>query len=937
MKPHELILLSPYRFPGQNSLMVGNEDIGAFLNGYLSLWHPAISLGAAGPPRVASPYDHEQPSAGHVYAVPDHPPLFLPDDWDQRVKDAGALAFRCTLDRATTLTNLYEAMRNRIEPALVHLLDLPPEKLGPFFGIGLGYIVVESLFEAMSHDNLLATSELWSAVQEAIASLSNTDDPEAWRRQLQIAADRLQSAREVLYPVTIHVVDLCLVDPARLDAPLPDSFDDGQSLNLIASGQTLEQMAKMQPERFALLKERIKTDAAEIVGGSYLERADNLLPVDSQVWNLLRGLTVTRDLLDQDVRIYARKRFAFHPQTPLLLNTVGMNRALLLAFDESVLPNHRTTVVSWPSPDGKQVEAFTRTPYDVANPQTFFHLAHYLHKTIMQDHAATLVLLHKGEPAGPWYRDWLDLTRLSPVLGKWTTLTAYHNEVMAGEYASAASPDQFHGDHLSERTEVLHSDAPVSAFARHVRLRRRLDTAWTLAAIHRALAGKNDTLQVDARLSVVENEIEESFPPSNTGSTEIEGKLPPLETEIAEALAARLLSRAAEGNPGFLVLNPCGFIRRVALELDGVNGPLPVGGPIKAAQFDGTNAKLVAEVPALGFAWIPRNGPKGTPQPAARMKLADESAVRNEFFEAQIDPQTGGLRAIQDQRTRIPRMGQLLVYNPGSTMKATKLTVTSAGTALGEIVTEGVLLDDQQCELATFRQRFRAWQGRPILDLRIEITPSHAPEGYPWHAYYGSRFAWMDERAVMVRGVNGTGSVTTHTRPESPDYVELRDGRQATTIFPCGLPFHQRHGMRMLDVILIPQGETTRTFDLAIGLDRDYPAQTALGLATPVPLVQTSKGPPHVGATGWLFHLDMPNVAMLGMRPATDGADAVIARLLEISGRSAHLEFRCARDPQRAVVLNARGEIQMESSVSGDAALFEIGQGDLSFVRLEFS
>src|SRR5439155_16074539 len=106
MNPHELILLSPYRVPGQNSLMIGNEDVGAFLNGCTALWHPAVALGATAPPRVGSPYDHEQPAANHVYAVPDSPPLFLPDDWDQRVRDAGAVAFRCTLDRETTLGNL---------------------------------------------------------------------------------------------------------------------------------------------------------------------------------------------------------------------------------------------------------------------------------------------------------------------------------------------------------------------------------------------------------------------------------------------------------------------------------------------------------------------------------------------------------------------------------------------------------------------------------------------------------------------------------------------------------------------------------------------------------------------------------------------------------------------------------------------------------------
>jgi hypothetical protein len=927
MNPHELILLSPYRVPGQNSLMIGNEDVGAFLNGYTALWHPAVALGATAPPRVGSPYDYEQPAANHVYAVPDSPPLFLPDDWDQRVRDAGAVAFRCTLDREATLGNLRDALRVRGEQA--DLIDLPAERVAPFFGVGFGYMHLETLFEAMEHENLLASGDLWSAVQEAVAVLGNADDPEAWRRHLQTAADRLQSAREVLYPVTVHVLDLALLDEARIGEPLPAAFEHGLPLNLLATARLLERLAKEQPERFARLKERVKADQAEVVGGCYAEREDALLPVESQLWNLLKGLGVARDLLGQEVRVFARKRFGFHPQTPLLLNAVGLNRALLLAFDDAVIPSHRTAVISWPSPDGKQVEAFTRAPYAADNPQTFFHVAHYLHKTIMQDQAATFGLLHAAAPAAPWYRDWLELTRFGPVLGKWTTFSAYFGEVYAGEYTAAVNADEFHGDYLSERTNAKGA-APVSAFARHVRQRRRIDTAWTLAAIHRGLAGKSDTLQIDARLTEVEDRIEAQ-------EVSDDAELEQVEKEVAGALAGRLLSRATTDTPGYMVLNPCSFTRRVALELDDVKGPLPIGGPIKAGQFDGTHAKLVVEVPALGFAWFPRVGPPGTPAPPSRMKLADERAVRNEFFEAEIDPQTGGLRGIRDHRTRANRLGQILTWNPGGTMRCDGVKVTSSGTALGEVVTEGVLLDEQERELATFRQRFRAWLGRPILDLRVEITPTHMPEGYPWHAYYGARFAWADERATVLRGVNGTAYVTSHTRPESPDYLELRLGKQSTVVFPGGLPFHQRHGGRMADVILLPQGEAARTFDLAIGLDREYPTQTALGLVTPVPLVPTAKGPPHVGATGWLFHLDMPNIALLGMRPAPEGADAVVARLLEIGSRGAHAEFRCARDPQQATLLDGRGQPQTQANVSGDAVLFEMGQGDLTYLRVEFS
>src|SRR5262249_26799830 len=155
-----------------------------------------------------------------------------------------------------------------------------------------------------------------------------------------------------------------------------------------------------------------------------------------------------------------------------------------------------------------------------------------------------------------------------------------------------------------------------------------------------------------------------------------------LETKIAGVLAERLQVRAEPDQPGTMILNPCSFIRRVALELEGATAPLPVGGHGKACQFDGDKMKVVVEVPALGFAWIPKSGPPGTPQ-SSRMRLADRTTVRNEFFEAEVDSETGGLRAIRDHKTRTNRLGQRLVFNPGSVMHANSVQVTSAGPALG--------------------------------------------------------------------------------------------------------------------------------------------------------------------------------------------------------------------------------------------------------------
>jgi hypothetical protein len=927
MNPRELILLSPYRLPAQNASMLASDDAAAFLHAYTAAWHPAALRGASGPPKIGSPYDYEQPAAGHVYAVPETPPLILPDDWDERVRQAGAIAFRATVDRQATLANLRKAILtwNPDAPAPAESAQTEHERVQPFFGIGFGYLMVEGLFEAMEHENLLSTQELWDDVQAATTAFFENDD-ERVNRHLRAVAERLLAAREVVYPAAIHLLDIVLLE----ERPLPDSYHLGMPVNVVASGAAVQKLLGEQPECGAVLRERLATESVDLCGGPFRERDDALLPVESQLWNLRKGMETYKALLDHESRVFARRRFAAHPQLPLLLQNVGMTRALLVPFDEAVMPTYRSTVVNWPSPDGKQVEAFTRVPYAAENPQTFLHAAHYLHKTIMQDHGATFALLHAKAQAAPWYLDWLELSRFAPVLGQWTTFSRYFNDVSAGEYASAASPDEFRGDYLSERT-TARSQMPVSAFARQLRFRRQLDTAWTLTALHRSLGAVAEEKLLDEPLRELEDRIE-----CNGDEAELSDSLGAEVQRAAESLAQRLTARGAANVPGYLLLNPCSFTRRAAVEVDDLVGPVPIGGPVKASEFRDGKGKLVVEVPGLGFTWFPRSGPAGTLPPAARMRLADDRSVRNEFFEATIDPATGGLVALRDHRSRTNRLSQQLVYNPGSRMLGRKLTVTSAGAALGEVVSEGVLVDEQGEELAIFRQRFRAWLGRPILEMRVEITPRHQPAGYPWHAYYGCRVAWGDERTPLLRGVNGTAYVTSSTRPETADFLEIRQGRESTTLFPCGLPFHQRHGGRMLDVILIPEGETARSFDLGIGLNRDYPMQTALGLASPLPIVRTTNGPPAVGSSGWLFHLDAPNLALINLRPVANESGSLVARFLECSGHAGQVDFRCVRNPHRATLVDARGTALMEATTHGDAVTFEAGQNDLIHLRVDF-
>ena len=118
----------------------------------------------------------------------------------------------------------------------------------------------------------------------------------------------------------------------------------------------------------------------------------------------------------------------------------------------------------------------------------------------MQDHAATLALLHRDKAGGAVVR------RLAgaDAVGAGRSASGPRcrricAEVLAGDYTSAASADDFHGDYLVERANPPEGrpvgperTEPVSGFARQVRARRRLDTAWSLAALNRGLGGSVD-------------------------------------------------------------------------------------------------------------------------------------------------------------------------------------------------------------------------------------------------------------------------------------------------------------------------------------------------------------------------------------------------------------------------------------------------------------
>jgi hypothetical protein len=321
------------------------------------------------------------------------------------------------------------------------------------------------------------------------------------------------------------------------------------------------------------------------------------------------------------------------------------------------------------------------------------------------------------------------------------------------------------------------------------------------------------------------------------------------------------------------------------------------------------------------------------------MKTADGTAVRNEFLEADFDPTTGALRALRDARNRVNRLGMQLVFNPGSVTRCRGVTVTNSGAALGEVTCVGDIADAHDTVLATFKQRMRAWVGRPVLELRVEIEPIYSPVDYPWHSYFGERFVWRDDRAALFRGVNGANCQTGSTYPVSPDYLEIRLGSARTFVFTGGLPFIHKSTSGTADVVLIPAGEKCRRFDLLLAMDREHPMQTAAGWVAPSPVVRTEKGPPHIGPTGWLGHVDLPSLLMTQLRPvrAREGMNRAVAmRFVECAGFGGSSDIRFARDPAQAVLIDAEGNVEREIALNEGAIPVDFSASETFRVQAEW-
>lgn len=938
MMYQQLIVLLPCHsleeFPTHHE---GDEAAG-LLAAWSAPWHPAL-IASAG--KIPSWYRADSPPedvTNKLVVVPGISHSQVPTGYLQRAEAESACLIQNQLDRGAM-----------IELALQRLDAQPPAEAqalaADFLALGYCYLQVELLTRKLRYSSNLDEIQFQNqAVAAAAAAME--DNAEVARQRLAASFDILAAERDHYYPGEAYLLDLTMLAPTTLGASLRSQLALPSTCNLLLSGELLRRMADQEPQTLEAIRDGLQAGRVGLVGGEYSEPNLALLSCETLLSQIRQGLDQYEAFLGRRPKVYGRRQYGLTPFLPQILSKLGFDAALHATFEDGVVPEGSQVKTRWEGCDGTAITALARLPLDAAKPQTFLNLGVKLGESMDTDHIATVCLAHWPGASSPWFEDLRRTASYCSALGKFIALDEYFWKTDYPVHQDRFGYDQYRSPYL-RRAVAGNQPDPISAVVRYWRRRCEAEAAQSLVTLA-ALAGGKE-LSARASGAAAARPAEELLKAidvfADGPATETDAAVAAILQQALQSFAGALPRAGAARETGCLVANPHSFVRRVGIEVGQLTALPEVARPVYSASASKATTQVVVDVPPLGFAWIAA-APAAGKSKKTSATLADECLLRNEFFEARIDPASGGLRAIHEYDARHNRLSQQLVFRgddaggstssddigegtptgPASIMAADKVETVISTETLGEIVVHGRLMDGRGRKLAGFRQTYRLWRGSRVLLFDVELDPHHECSGDPWNSYYAARFAWANEAAELYRSANLTRQPVKGKRFEGPLYVEIDDAGIHTAILTGGLPFHRRYGARMLDTLLVVAGERCRRFQFGIGVEVKNPLHESLGLVTPVPLLVQTAPRPASNSSGWLFHVDARNVTATHWEPCFEAGVNVgfRVRLLETQGREASAGLQCFRAVRAARKLNFQGDLITECPVEKDTIRLQL-------------
>jgi hypothetical protein len=399
----------------------------------------------------------------------------------------------------------------------------------------------------------------------------------------------------------------------------------------------------------------------------------------------------------------------------------------------------------------------------------------------------------------------------------------------------------------------------------------------------------------------------------------------------AEELLVRSLGIPAEGPGGWLIVNPSSFPRRFGIEIPQRLENPDIDHVLRAAEVTSTGTNLVVDLLGWSYAWIPSRG-TGAGTQETQEAVARNRRLKNTQIEVEIDKKTGGIRGIWSLRDRYSRLGQLLVHSAGSEMIAREIKVDRDDRLVGVIRSAGVIrARDSKKELAKFEQSVRVWRGRPVARVDISIEPTVPLTGNAMENYFACRWAWPDDKTVVLTSSGPTMGSHLDSSIEATDFIELREQHLATNIITGGLVRTHRFHRQQADTLLIVPGEEARRFTLWIAMEAPNPFRLAQAELWPALLAKVAGGVPTPGASGTIAQFNSETAHATSLVPIDSPKPGIRVRLVETLGKGGRYPLDFKRRPDSVLLTNFLGETiydlyREETQVSIDLAPLEIQQ-----------
>ncbi|TWU49390.1 hypothetical protein [Rubripirellula reticaptiva] len=907
---------------------LSDDDARSLLGAWTALWHPRLLAQTEQTPAWYRADAPPEPAGKRIMVAPQPSLVKLPDGYEARAQNNPDCQWITGKSRDEMIAAMGIAPCNELTESLENTSDSDGSAdlvrrvgVADFYAAGYAALQIQVMTRRLRYtsnlDEIFLQTRIVTAAKAFLAG-----DASAAIASLHEVFDSLAEERDHYFTSDPHLIDLTLStastveklvkswseaphrfsdqvrkDSPRLATPTSVLIDSGAASSLTELAQSSSQPTAQNSAAKDFI-DRLKNGSIGWAGGgpdpNQQLDAMTLVQAQSAFQDAHRDVT---NHIGAPPAVYGRIQGATPSDMTKTIIGLGYRGMIPIDFAGGSGFGDEAKVIL--QSGGAEIEALTAKPIDANSDAAFLAIGAKLGEAIDSGEVATALLAHWPEQGCDSFHDLRRVGSWCVALGRFWRIDRYFTD---GEHpyhhggASAASPDS--AQLLTDQVESKTAN-PLSSIASAFRDGILAERDSMLAGMTALATGKPDGV------SLINSP-----------------------QQFAEAIGAM----ASNQGKSRLLVNP----HSIGVRDDVVLPFTPKRGKhVYASSSVAGGTGSTVDIPACGFVtlrsgtgkgdrsgmssartWL-RNKWLGSPTSIAMTSSGQGGRLQNEFLEATIHPESGGISGVYSGATRGNRFSMRLIAvglagqaeKSETQMKCEKLRVTESTLAKGVIEATGRITDDEDKVLATFTITYTLLRGSRVIVVSGDVKPQAEFADDPWTSYLAARVAVASDAStcrVLLRDKVHRGG---GRRLVSPLGLLIDEVDRQTTIGSAGLAFHRKIGERFFDTLLSVKGETQAAFTIHYGFDVSNPITIAKSMiAGPVEVqVDASENTPDIG---WMVHSAPKDLSISSMEVfrRSDGKLAAMMRVIQTRPKACKATLRFFRDVRFACLAGSENE-----------------------------